>query len=65
MIVKTIVSVQPVLAHNYHSVLPPETNDGYSCFEILGGGRHARRKLEVSSIHWFPYDRVGVVNADP
>ena len=36
LIVKTIVSVQPVLAHNYHSVLPPETNDGYSCFEILG-----------------------------
>jgi hypothetical protein len=20
---------------------------------------------EVRSIHWFPYDRVGVVNADP
>jgi hypothetical protein len=21
--------------------------------------------VEVRSIHWFPYDRVGVVNADP
>jgi hypothetical protein len=21
--------------------------------------------VEASSIHWFPYDRVGVVNADP
>jgi uncharacterized membrane protein YgcG len=35
LIVKTVISIQPVLAHNYHSVLPPE-NDGYSCFEILG-----------------------------
>lgn len=35
VIVKTLISIQPVLAHNYHSVLPPE-NDGYSCFEILG-----------------------------
>ena len=35
LIVKTIISIQPVLAHNYHSVLPPE-NNGYSCFEILG-----------------------------
>jgi hypothetical protein len=21
--------------------------------------------IQVRSIHWFPYDRVGVVNADP
>ena len=35
LIVKTVISIQPLLAHNYHSVLPPE-NDGYSCFEILG-----------------------------
>jgi len=25
----------------------------------------AAREREVRSIHWFPYDRVGVVNADP
>ena len=35
LIVKTVISIQPVLAHNYHSVLPPE-DDGYRCFEILG-----------------------------
>ena len=22
-------------------------------------------KMQVRSLHWFPYDRVGVVNADP
>ena len=37
LVVKTIISAQPVLAHNYARVLPPESgNDGYSCFEILG-----------------------------
>jgi elongator complex protein 2 len=36
-----------------------------------GGALHAWReedageKKKVRSIHWFPYDRVGVVNADP
>jgi hypothetical protein len=24
-----------------------------------------QRECEARSIHWFPYDRVGVVNADP
>ena len=33
--VKTLISIQPILAHNYWSVLPPD-NDGYSCFEVLG-----------------------------
>ena len=33
----------------------------------LGGDRRRDRggKKKVRSIHWFPYDRVGVVNADP
>ena len=35
MAVKTLLSIQPTLAHNYRSVLPPE-NDGFSCFEVLG-----------------------------
>ena len=26
-IVKTVISIQPLLAHNYHSVLPPESTD--------------------------------------
>ena len=33
--IKTVISIQPLLAHNYRSVLP-EDNDGFSCFEILG-----------------------------
>ncbi|KAK3235051.1 hypothetical protein CYMTET_54723 [Cymbomonas tetramitiformis] len=33
--VKTLISIQPILQHNYRSVLPPE-NDGFSCFELLG-----------------------------
>ena len=36
LIVKTVISAQPALAYNYRQALPPETNDGYSCFEILG-----------------------------
>jgi tyrosyl-tRNA synthetase len=24
-----------------------------------------KRKMKARSIHWFPYDRVDVVNADP
>jgi hypothetical protein len=35
LIVKSLISVQPVLRNNYRSVLPPD-NDGFSCFEILG-----------------------------
>lgn len=35
LIVKSLMSVQPVLRNNYRSVLPPD-NDGFSCFEILG-----------------------------
>mmetsp|Transcript_33557 Transcript_33557/g.40546 ORF Transcript_33557/g.40546 Transcript_33557/m.40546 type:complete len:967 (+) Transcript_33557:117-3017(+) len=33
--VKTLISIQPILTHNYRSVLPQE-NDGFSCFELLG-----------------------------
>lgn len=37
LVVKTVISAQPALAHNYNRVMPPETgNDGYACFEILG-----------------------------
>lgn len=35
LIVKSLISVQPILRNNYRSVLPPD-NDGFSCFEILG-----------------------------
>ena len=35
VIVKSLISVQPVLRNNYRSVLPPD-NDGFSCFEVLG-----------------------------
>lgn len=34
--VKTLCTIQPILQHNYRSVLPPEHNDGFSCFEVLG-----------------------------
>jgi tubulin polyglutamylase TTLL6/13 len=33
--VKTLISAQPVLQHNYRSVLP-RPNVGLSCFELLG-----------------------------
>ena len=35
LIVKTLLSVQPHLAHVYHSLLGDD-NVGFSCFEILG-----------------------------
>eukprot|EP00976_Prorocentrum_cordatum_P007692 153446-Prorocentrum_minimum.AAC.1 len=35
LIVKTLVSAQPILQHNYRSVLP-RPNTGMSCFELLG-----------------------------
>lgn len=35
MVVKTLVSCQPILQHNYRSVLGND-NDGLSCFELLG-----------------------------
>lgn len=35
LIIKSLISVQPILRNNYRSVLPPD-NDGFSCFEILG-----------------------------
>jgi len=35
MVVKTLISAQPILQHNYRSVLPAD-NDGLSCFELLG-----------------------------
>ena len=30
-----------------------------------GGGGSPGERPEVRSIHWFPYDRVGEVDADP
>lgn len=35
VIVRSLISVQPLLRNNYRSVLPPD-NDGFSCFEVLG-----------------------------
>ena len=35
MVVKTVLSIQPLLAHNYRMCLE-EDNDGLSCFELLG-----------------------------
>jgi hypothetical protein len=31
----------------------------------LGAVYAKRKEYQVRSIHWSPYDRVGVVNADP
>ena len=33
--------------------------------EVVTGARWRGEEKQVGSIHWFPYDRVGVVNADP
>ena len=35
LIMKSLISVQPLLKNNYRSVMPLD-NDGFSCFEILG-----------------------------
>ena len=35
MLIKTLLSVQPALAHNYRSCRP-EGNNGLTCFEVLG-----------------------------
>lgn len=35
VIVKTIIMIQPILAHTYHSSIPDE-NDNNNCFEVLG-----------------------------
>ena len=35
LVVKTLLTVQPHLAHTYHGVLGDE-NPGFSCFEVLG-----------------------------
>jgi DNA damage-binding protein 1 len=32
---------------------------------IIGDGKKLSVGTQARSIHWFPYDRVGVVNADP
>ena len=43
-------------------LLPEMALTGY----VFDDARDARRVAEVRSIsHWSPYDRVGVVNADP
>ncbi len=33
IVVKSLISVQPHLANNYRTGLPPE-DDGFSCFEV-------------------------------
>lgn len=33
--VRTVISIQPMLANTYRSMVPPD-NDGFSCFEVLG-----------------------------
>ena len=33
--------------------------------DTLTAADEERNADQVRSIHWFPYDRVGVVNADP
>ena len=54
LVVKTLLSVQPHLAHVYHSLLGDD-NVGFSCFEILGFDVMLDRKckpwlLEVQTI---------------
>lgn len=38
MIVKSLLAVQPGLAHHYRTTLPPGHGSS-SCFELLGGDR--------------------------
>jgi hypothetical protein len=53
--------------------LPRSHKDAFVPVTIDAAGADGKRKEarpkmltdEVRSIHWFPYDRVGVVNADP
>ena len=35
LVVLSLLSVQPLLQLNYRTAFPP-TNDGFSCFELLG-----------------------------
>jgi hypothetical protein len=35
-VAKSLVAVQPGLAHHYHTLLPPG-HGAHSCFELLGG----------------------------
>jgi hypothetical protein len=48
LIVKSLISVQPVVRNNYRSMLPPD-NDGFSCFEILGYVVHACSLPSIAS----------------
>ena len=44
------------------------TDGGVACAEssaILAAIRDANAAAQVRSIHWFPYDPVGEVDADP
>jgi len=43
--------------------LSPIVFEGFQAGGVPGG--QLMTTTEVRSIHWFPYDRVGVVNADP
>eukprot|EP00736_Rhodelphis_marinus_P003376 Rmarinus@m.23445 len=45
VIVKTLISIQPGLAHTYHTCLPDDS-DGTQCFEILGFDVLLDRKLK-------------------
>lgn len=65
MVVKTLISAQPILQHNYRSVLPAD-NDGLSCFELLGMDVMLDHKLkpwlvEVRAL--FTGERCGVLPA--
>jgi len=46
LIVKSLISVQPIVRNNYRSMLPPD-NDGFSCFEILGCVLRAYQQLAL------------------
>jgi hypothetical protein len=51
---------QPVRVQRESDSDDSTSSDGSSSEEDV-----ERVEDEVRSIHWFPYDRVGVVNADP
>jgi hypothetical protein len=40
-------------------------DDWYCQACVLAKTSGEEGKMQVRSLHWFPYDRVGVVNADP
>ena len=52
-------------ARDAHPDAPPDLIARADAFAraMVDAARRVRR--QARSIHWFPYDRVGVVNADP